>query len=153
MAVDTIGYTIPIRKSRLIPRQEQLAFEMLENHEPIHYAFTPGQTQMKEFHILSPQPGLMRGLTRKERQLKQLLFMALDQLYSSKNVAEVRYWYTEWRPDLYHIIQELDLMRHGTVCLKSQKMAGAVNMKVFVRISLKDSRFLKNFGIWNMVIK
>ena len=28
LAVDTIGYSIPIRKSRLIPRQEQLAFEM-----------------------------------------------------------------------------------------------------------------------------
>ena len=35
---------------------------------------------MKDFHILSPEPELMRGLTRKERQLKQLLFMALDQL-------------------------------------------------------------------------
>ena len=33
LAVDTIGYNIPIRKSRLIPRQEQLAFEMLENQE------------------------------------------------------------------------------------------------------------------------
>ena len=30
----------------------------------------------------------MKGLTRKERQLKQLLFMALDQLYSSQNAAE-----------------------------------------------------------------
>ena len=32
---------------------------------------------MKDYHILSPEPELMRGLTRKERQLKQLLFMAL----------------------------------------------------------------------------
>ena len=50
----------------------------------------------------------MKGLTRKERQLKQLLFMALDQLYSSNNVAEVRYWYTEWSPDLYQAIQHLE---------------------------------------------
>ena len=56
--------------------------------------------ELKEFHILSPQPDLMSGLTRKERQLKQLLFMALDQLYSSQNTAEIRYWFTEWSPDL-----------------------------------------------------
>ena len=35
LAVDTIGYNIPIRKSRLIPSQEQLAFEMFENQETI----------------------------------------------------------------------------------------------------------------------
>ena len=33
LAVDTIGYSIPIRKSRLIPRQEQLVYEMIANHD------------------------------------------------------------------------------------------------------------------------
>ena len=33
LAVDTIGYNIPIRKSRLIPRQEQLVYEMLDTQE------------------------------------------------------------------------------------------------------------------------
>ena len=28
LAFDTIGYQIPVRKSRLIPRQEQLVFEL-----------------------------------------------------------------------------------------------------------------------------
>lgn len=107
LAVDTIGYTIPIRKSRLIPRQEQLVYEMVENHpvqeyEWIHHGYE------KEYHILSPSPALMKGLTRKERQLKQLLFMALDQLYTSKNTAEIRYWYTEWSPSKYHYIQSLE---------------------------------------------
>jgi Protein of unknown function (DUF3603) len=108
LAVDTIGYSIPIRKSRLIPRQEQLAFEMLENQETITYEFNSALPELKEFHILSPQPDLMSGLTRKERQLKQLLFMALDQLYSSQNTAEIRYWFTEWSPDRYERIQLLD---------------------------------------------
>ena len=49
----------------------------------------------------------MTGLTRKERQLKQLLFMALDQLRNSHNEAEVRYWYTEWSPERYVEIQNL----------------------------------------------
>ena len=108
LAVDTIGYNIPIRKSRLIPRQEQLAYEMLENQDPVHYAMKKNNV-LKDFHILSPSPELMNGLTRKERQLKQLMFMALDQLYSSENVAEVRYWYTEWSPENYAAIQEMEL--------------------------------------------
>ncbi len=107
LAVDTMGYTIPLRKSRLIPRQEQLVFEMIENNEPTKYKFKHEGVK-KEFHILSPDPVLMRGLTRRERHLKQLLFMALDQLYNSKNTAEVRYWYTEWCPHLYTEIQTMD---------------------------------------------
>jgi Protein of unknown function (DUF3603) len=106
LAVDTIGYNIPIRKSRLIPRQEQLVFEMLENQETSNYNFND-HSSLKDYHILSPAPDLMRGLTRKERQLKQLLFMAMDQLHSSQNVAEVRYWLTEWSPEKYETIQQL----------------------------------------------
>jgi hypothetical protein len=105
IAIDTIGYHIPIRKSRLIPRQEQLVYEMAADQEERTYSFHPLET--KQHHILSPAPQLMNGLTRKERQLKQLLFMALDQLYATKNVAEVRYWYTEWAPEKYMDIQKM----------------------------------------------
>lgn len=105
LAVDTAGYSIPIRKSRLIPRQEQLVYEMIEENEPLTYKFS--KNGKKEYHILSLEPESMFGLTRKERQLKQLLFMALDQLYSSKNTAEVRYWYTEWAPHMYREIQTM----------------------------------------------
>jgi Protein of unknown function (DUF3603) len=104
LAVDTIGYNIPLRKSRLIPRQEQLVYDMVAEQEEAVYPFHSSE---KEHHILSPSPHLMSGLTRKERQLKQLLFMALDQLYSTKNVAEVRYWYTEWAPEKYTHIQKM----------------------------------------------
>jgi hypothetical protein len=105
IAVDTLGYDIPIRKSRLIPRQEQLVFDMVKEIEPESYTFTP--SDQKEYHILSPEPDLMKGLTRKERQLKQLLFMALDQLHSSQNTAEIRYWFTEWSPYNYESIQDM----------------------------------------------
>jgi len=35
------------------------------------------------------------------------LFMALDQLRACDNVAEIRYWYTEWSPERYGEIQQL----------------------------------------------
>ncbi|OEH91626.1 YjbA family protein [Bacillus solimangrovi] len=104
LAVDTIGYTLPIRKSRLIPRQERLVYEMVENEPFTEYVFSK-EEMMKEHHILSPEPLVMNGLTRKERQLKQLLFMALDQIKASENPAQIRYWYTEWNPEKYHEVQ------------------------------------------------
>lgn len=107
LAVDTIGYSIPIRKSRLIPRQEQIVYEMINKNEPNMYKFKEENVE-KDYHILSPEPMLMYGLTRKERQLKNLMFMALDQLHISKNAPAVRYWYTEWNPNRYAEIQTME---------------------------------------------
>ncbi len=39
IAIDTIGYNVPIRKSRLIPRQEQMVYEMVENVQAEKYEF------------------------------------------------------------------------------------------------------------------
>jgi hypothetical protein len=107
IVVNTLTYQIPVRKSRLIPRQEAMVLEMKEQLELTHY-YIPNCIENKEYHILSPSPDLMSGLTRKERQLKQLLFMALDQLHTTGNVAEVRYWYTECFPKKYVEIQMMD---------------------------------------------
>ncbi|MGO4889344.1 DUF3603 family protein [Anaerobacillus sp. MEB173] len=106
IAVDTLGYKTPIRKSRLTPRQEQIVYELVENLDSKEYPID-GLDLGKEYHSLSLNPAYMNGLTRKERQLKQLLFMALDQLYSTRNVAEVRYWYTEWQPTKYSEIHSM----------------------------------------------
>ena len=105
IAIDTMGYKTPIRKSRLTPRQEQIVYEQLTQNE--FKLFDYQEKLKKEYHILSPDPKELRGLTRKERQLKQLLYMALDQLYTTGTDAEVRYWYTEWSPHDYIEIQLL----------------------------------------------
>ncbi|HET7629713.1 MAG TPA: YjbA family protein [Bacillales bacterium] len=106
LAVDTMGYRIPVRKSRLIPRQEQVVAEKMKDEKTSVYRFDNDRA-LKNFHILSPDPRWMRGLTRRERKLKQLLFMALDQLHASGTTAEVRYWYTEWVPKKYFEIQTM----------------------------------------------
>ncbi|WP_273850140.1 YjbA family protein [Guptibacillus spartinae] len=108
IVIDTLGYKIPIRKSRVIPRQEKAVYEMVADIEATSYPFETDQP-VKEHHILSPGPDIMMGLTRKERQLKQLLFMALDQLYSSGNSAEIRYWFTECQPKKYVQIQNMEM--------------------------------------------
>ncbi|WP_332689233.1 YjbA family protein [Halalkalibacter lacteus] len=105
IAIDTMGYKTPIRKSRLTPRQEQMVYEQLKQNQFTQFDLL--EYVEKDYHILSPHPEDLSGLTRKERQLKQLLYMALDQLYSTGTDAEVRYWYTEWSPSDYVRIQML----------------------------------------------
>jgi len=100
IVVDTLGYTVPIRKSRLIPRQEKVVIEKAQTMETMNYDWKRPAKE-KEYHILSPDPKWMLGLTRKERQLKQILLMALDQLRSTGKLEEMRYWYTEWFPKQY----------------------------------------------------
>ncbi|WML51631.1 YjbA family protein [Neobacillus sp. PS3-12] len=147
LAIDTIGYSIPIRKSRLIPRQEQLVYEMIENHEISEYKFNEKQMQ-KDFHILSPEPSLMNGLTRKERQLKQLLFMALDQLHTTKNEAEVRYWYTEWCPERYSAIQELQFEDAWDCLFNEIKFGWSSKHENFCEDIIKGQPFFEK--LWEM---
>ncbi|MDQ0298818.1 hypothetical protein J2S78_001238 [Salibacterium salarium] len=105
LAVDTLGYKTPIRKSCLTPKHERIVKEMMEVDRSDCFDVIEAPAP-KEYHILSPHPCYMTGLTRKERQLKQLLFMALDQLYTSGESAEIRYWFTEWDPSKYEEIQQ-----------------------------------------------
>jgi len=107
IVIDTVGYEIPIRKSRLIPRQEQLVYDMIENMKQQSFKFD-GLTYKKEYHMLSMEPDHVIGLTRRERQLKQLLMMALDQLRTTNNLEELRYWLTEWNPKKYPLIRYMD---------------------------------------------
>ncbi|MFD2208494.1 YjbA family protein [Virgibacillus halophilus] len=107
LALDTVGYQIPIRKSRIIPRQEMLVYDMIENTKQQNFRFDEKSYQ-KEYHMLSMSPELIYGLTRRERQLKQLLMMALDQLKTSDNLEELRYWLTEWDPKQYPYIRYMD---------------------------------------------
>jgi hypothetical protein len=147
LAVDTIGYSIPIRKSRLIPRQEQLVYEMIAAHEAKQYHFQKISVD-KDFHILSPEPDLMTGLTRKERQLKQLLFMALDQLHTSKNEAEVRYWFTEWCPERYSSIQELNFESAWQQLFEETKYGWSRRHETFCENLIKGQPFFEK--LWEM---
>jgi hypothetical protein len=107
LAFDTIGYSIPIRKSRLIPRQEQLVFDMIDKTKAQSFKFEDSDYE-KEYHMLSMPPEFVFGLTRKERQLKQLLMIGLDQLKTTNNREELRYWLTEWDPKQYPAIRYMD---------------------------------------------
>lgn len=132
IAIDTIGYQIPVRKSRLIPRQEQLVFDMIKTTKPETFNFDGRQVE-KEYHILSMEPELIHGLTRKERNLKQVLMIALDQLRTANNLEELRYWLTEWDPNNTHIYGTWTKTPYGKRCMKVSNLGGANGMKTCVR--------------------
>ncbi|WP_096155143.1 MULTISPECIES: YjbA family protein [Bacillus] len=148
LAVDTIGYSIPIRKSRLIPRQEQLVFDMVENHDRTKYHFDTFSKSQGDYHILSPSPDSMRGLTRKERQLKQLLFMALDQLKTTNNTAEIRYWYTEWNPIFYNMIQDKPFEEVWNLLFEDIQVGWTSKHEIFCENLIKGQPFFEK--LWEM---
>lgn len=150
MAIDTMGYQIPIRKSRLIPRQEQLVYEMIANAPESKYSSIIQKDPKKEYHILSPEPETMQGLTRKERQLKQLLFMALDQLHTSKNTAEIRYWYTEWSPNKYAYIQNLQFQEAWNELLDETKNGWTYKHEVLCEHLIKGQPFFEK--LWEIEV-
>lgn len=108
LVIDTIGYTIPVRKSRLIPRQEQLVYDMIKSVKPQTFGFKLRGYQ-REYHILSMSPEQIHGLTRREREIKQILMIALDQLRTTGNLEELRYWLTEWDPKQYPSVRYLNV--------------------------------------------
>jgi hypothetical protein len=142
LAFDTMGYHIPIRKSRLIPRQERLVLDLIEGRNPKIYELT--ETEEKEYHILSLSPEAMIGLTRKERQLKQLLMIALDQLQVSECIEEVRYWLTEWRPEDYIMIKEMDFKTAWNELYQDLVTGWSVNHEQFCQQIMKGQSFYEN---------
>lgn len=106
MAIETMGYRVPVKKSRLMPQHELIVREMADCHAPEPFYFP--EMNEKTYSLVEPAPEWMIGLTRKERQLKQLLLLAVDQLIESENEPELKYWLTEWMPDRYEEIREMD---------------------------------------------
>lgn len=149
LAVDTLGYAIPIKKSRLIPRQEQLVFEMIINEPTKIYKFNQKGNE-KYSHILSPSFHLMLGLTRKEKQLKQLLFMALDELHTSQNEAQLRYWLTEWDPSIYEQSKSMRFEEIWTHLYEQLQAGWSHKQEDFCEKLVKGNEFFQT--IWEMEI-
>ncbi|MGM8364385.1 DUF3603 family protein [Virgibacillus sp. W0181] len=143
IAFDTIGYRIPVRKSRLIPRQEQLIFGMLENTK-LHMFKFKQPSKEENRNIMSLKPSLVIGLTRKERQLKQLLMMALDQLRTINNPEELRYWLTEWDPKKYPFIRGMDKDKVWNALYNDVKHGWSKRHEELCAKLIKGQTFLEN---------
>jgi hypothetical protein len=88
LAIDTADYRIPLKKSRLVPRHEAAVLTLA--------------LQLQEFALELEPPmentslTLYLGLTRTERELKQILLQALEVFYTEENLAALEYWCADW---------------------------------------------------------
>lgn len=147
IAFDSIGYQIPIRKSRLIPRQEQLVFDMIKTTKPESFKFDV-KIVKKEYHMLSMAPELVHGLTRRERQLKQLLMIALDQLRTADNLEELRYWLTEWDPKQYPFIRYMNEIKVWEALYEGVKQGWGIRHEELCGKMIKGQPFLER--MWEL---
>lgn len=147
IAIDTIGYQIPLRKSRLIPRQEQLVYQLIKGKKKIHFPL-PRHSTKKEYSILSLAPQYMYGLTRSERQLKQVLMIALDQLKTANHLEEMRYWLTEWNPKKYPDLHKMDEEEVWQALFNGVKEGWTKNHQALAVKLIKDQPFLEK--MWGL---
>ena len=87
------GEKFPARKSRLIPRQDRLAIDMMRKQEVMKFQF-PDQGYTEDTTALSNEEVI--GLTKKEREDKGLLYLMMYEIRNSKNLPKLKYWYSEW---------------------------------------------------------
>lgn len=95
LAVDCNNSEIAYKKSRLIPRQYQIALDIISDPSNQIYELHRKDDFTKEYSIISPEPSTMVGLTRREKRLKQILYLVLDEIKMLNNVEKLKYLYGE----------------------------------------------------------
>ncbi len=96
IVVNTNESDRPRLKGRLVPRMEQVIYEMTEDIEPTTYEYTKPERVGYLF-----DPKIMIGLTRKERQKKEVLYYGLQdfEYEENKNLNKIKYYYGEFNYD------------------------------------------------------
>lgn len=150
LAIDAVKYSIPIRKSRLVPRQDKIVLQMVKDREPKSYQFTK-QSFQNDNDSFSLKSEHVVGLTRKEKQLKQLLMMALSHLQITANLEEIRYWLTEWKPEIYAEIELLNRKRAYSILYDELKYGWSEKHESFAEKLIRGNPFLEE--LWHHEIR
>lgn len=106
IAIFTEGDNKPRLKSRLVPRQDAMVMRMVKDLETAEvwwekptYEESPEEDVREQ--IMSSDLEYTIGLTRKERELREILMEAVFRLSCSENDNEIMYWYVELFPEMY----------------------------------------------------
>jgi len=93
LIVDTLETNKPKRKGRLFPKMEHFVNDVIEDSEADTYEFDKSKQHK---HLYDPKH--MIGLTRKERQKKEVLYFALNdcEYEENKDVHKIKYYYGEF---------------------------------------------------------
>lgn len=120
LAVDTNETEYPMKKSRLVPRQEDLVRDMVENSPYMELEIGEVKEEEKERFVMHPNYAI--GLTRREIEMKQSLFMYLWEAMGRGNDKEMKYYYIEWNVRGYEEIKDLSIEEVGDRLFEEIKM-------------------------------
>lgn len=110
LMVDTDGETKPTFKSNIILRQEEYVIDAVSSTPVLEFDWeNPDKDEDLTLggQILSLKSEYMTGLTRKEREMKEIVMDCLFNVSCSQSRAEVVYWYVELFPHMYAIVHEV----------------------------------------------
>lgn len=108
LAVDTDDENVPNYKSYLTPKAHNRILELVYKLDRLNIVFEkPAPRKLNKKDQLSADLLLLdeqyvSGLTRTEKDMKAILMTYLYTLLTSKNLEEVRYWYSEVFTGTFH---------------------------------------------------
>lgn len=106
LAINTEGGKRPYFKSRLVPRQEEMVRQLVEDLPLEEYEIPEDDFNVEDdalrVKMYFLQPKYLYGLTRTEREKKVRVMDHLIDLSYSDNRSEVVYWYVELFPEAYN---------------------------------------------------
>lgn len=143
IAVDTMGYSIPIKKSRLIPRQEELVWDMIYDRPPMKFEFEPVEVDNSDI-LNTPPNTVMYGLTRKEREMKFLLFEALQYNYADPAVAKLKYLYSEWKYDNLKTVEGMEALELLNYLIEEASKGWSPDHLNLLKVAVKGEKFLED---------
>ena len=76
--------------------------------------------------------------------------MALDRLHTTKNTAEIRYWFTEWDPSAYGMVQHMEFEDIWVKLYDEAKTGWSDKHEQLCERLVKGQPFLKSYGKWKM---
>lgn len=146
MAINTQGFDFPYCKSRLIPRQERLVLDLVNKEDMYNYEIDEKRLENKEIEDLK-NPKYYIGLSRKERDMKDILFLFLSNLEKSDDKHEILYWLSEWDVEIYK--KSLDLEKEEIIKLFEDVRVGwtGKHEELCKRIAESNSIYKINFEL------
>lgn len=103
VVINTEGDNMPNLKSRIAPDRERFALELAEEYPKYTFEIPSGYTVEEHEDVtgfFSTSPKDYVGLTRTEKEMKQIVLDCLFNLSGSDNKFEVFYWFVEVFPEL-----------------------------------------------------
>lgn len=136
LVIQTLGYDMAMRKSRMETRRENLLLEQIKYQKAKNYEYEPIEN---EVHELLPPARAMIGLTRVEREKKQLLLLGLQEVQKEKK-SKILYYFSELNPHHYKAAKKLKKAELFEALIQSVYKGWTKNHEYLLEMLVKEHK-------------